>query len=44
MQRGWESEIGGSRPKIEMVGGDFLSRPTPCMGCSAWDDDDDDDE
>ena len=25
-----------------MVGGDFLSRPRPCMGCSAWDDDDDD--
>jgi hypothetical protein len=20
-----------------MVGGDFLSRPRPCMGCSAWD-------
>jgi hypothetical protein len=20
----------------EMVGGDFLSRPRPCMGCSAW--------
>jgi len=36
MQRGWESEIGGSRPRIEMVGGDFLSRPRPCMGCSAW--------
>ena len=31
-----ESEIGGSRPRTEMVGGDFLSRPRPCMGCSAW--------
>jgi hypothetical protein len=19
-----------------MAGGDFLSRPIPCMGCSAW--------
>jgi hypothetical protein len=28
MQRGWESEIGGLRPRIEMVGGDFLSRPS----------------
>jgi len=36
MQRGWESEIGGSRPWAEMVGGDFLSWPRPCMGCSAW--------
>jgi hypothetical protein len=36
MQRGWESEIGGSRPWTEMVGGDFLSLPRPCMGCSAW--------
>ena len=36
MQRGWESEIGGSRPGTEPVGGDFLSRPRPCMGCSAW--------
>jgi hypothetical protein len=36
MQRGWESEIGGSRPGTEMVGGDFLSPPRPCMGCSAW--------
>jgi len=42
MQRGWESEIGGARSRIEMAGGDFLSRPRPCMGCSAWDDDDDD--
>ena len=23
------------RPRTEMVGGDFLSRPRPCMGCSA---------
>jgi hypothetical protein len=36
MQRSWESEIGGARPRIEMVGGDFLSRPRPSMGCSAW--------
>ena len=36
MQRGWESEIGRARPRIEMVGGDFLSRPRPCIGCSAW--------
>jgi hypothetical protein len=36
MQRGWESEIERARPRIEMVGGDFLSRPRPCMGCSAW--------
>jgi len=36
MQRGWEPEIGRARPRIEMVGGDFLSRPRPCMGCSAW--------
>jgi hypothetical protein len=36
MQRGWESEIGGSRSGIEMVGGDYSSRPRPCMGCSAW--------
>jgi hypothetical protein len=36
MQRGWESEIGGLRPRIEMVGGNFLSRPRPCMGCSVW--------
>jgi hypothetical protein len=36
MQRGWESEIGGLSPRIEMVGGDFLSRPRSCMGCSAW--------
>jgi len=31
-----EREIGGSRPGTEMVGGDFLSRPRPYMGCSAW--------
>jgi hypothetical protein len=36
MERGWESEIGGSRPWTVMVGGDFLSRPRPWMGCSAW--------
>jgi hypothetical protein len=36
MQRGWESEIGRARPRIKMVGGDFLSRPKHCMGCSAW--------
>ena len=36
MQRGWESEIGRARPRIEMVGGNFLSRARPCMGCSAW--------
>jgi len=24
MQRGWESEIGRARPRIQMVGGDFL--------------------
>ena len=36
MQRGWESEIGGSRPGTEMVGGDFLSRPRPYMGFRAW--------
>jgi len=35
MQRGWELEIGGSRPRTEMVGGDFYSRPRPYMGCSA---------
>ena len=35
-RRGWESEIGGSRPGTEMVGGDFLSQPRCCMGCSAW--------
>jgi hypothetical protein len=44
MQRGWESETGGPRPRIEVVGGDFLSRPRACMVCSAWDDDDDDDD
>jgi hypothetical protein len=22
--------------QIEMVGGDFLSQPRPCMGCSVW--------
>jgi len=26
MRRGCESEIGGSRPRTEMVGGDFFSR------------------
>jgi hypothetical protein len=36
MQRGWEAEIGGSRPGTEMVGGDYSSQPRPCMGCSAW--------
>ena len=36
MQRGWESEIGRARPRREMVGGDFLNWPRPCMGCSAW--------
>jgi hypothetical protein len=36
MQRGWESEIGGPRPGAEMVGGDYSSRPRPCMGCSTW--------
>jgi hypothetical protein len=36
MQRSWESEIGGSRPGTEMFGGDYLSRPRPYMGCSAW--------
>jgi len=44
VMRGWELETGGSRPRTEMVGGDFLSRPRPCMGCSAWEDDDDDDD
>jgi hypothetical protein len=24
------------KPGTEMVGSDFLSRPRPCMGCSAW--------
>jgi hypothetical protein len=36
MKRGWESEIGRARPRIKMDGGDFLSQPIPCMGCSAW--------
>jgi hypothetical protein len=36
MQRGWESETGGSRPGTEMFGGDYSSRPRPYMGCSAW--------
>jgi hypothetical protein len=36
VQRGWESEIGGSRPRIEMVGSNFMSRSRTCMGCSAW--------
>jgi hypothetical protein len=44
MQSGWESEIGGSRSRIEMVGSEFLSRPRPCMGCSVWGDDDNDDD
>jgi len=35
MQRGWELEIGGSRPRTEMVRGDFWSRLRPYMGCSA---------
>jgi hypothetical protein len=29
-------EIGGARPRTEMVGGDYLSRPRSYMGCSAW--------
>jgi hypothetical protein len=29
MQRGWESEIGGARPRIEMVGGDYFSQKDP---------------
>jgi hypothetical protein len=41
-RKGWELGIGGLRPWIEMDGGLLLSRPRPCMGCSAWDDDDDD--
>ena len=36
MQRGWESEIGRAGPRTEMVGGDLLSLPRPCVGCSAW--------
>jgi hypothetical protein len=36
MLRGLESEIRGSRPGIEMVGGDYSSRPRPYMGCSTW--------
>jgi hypothetical protein len=36
MQRGRESEIGGSRLGTEMFGGDYSSRPRSCMGCSAW--------
>ena len=42
IQRGWESENEAGSQKLEdqgqgqMVGGDFLSRPRPCMGCSAW--------
>jgi len=27
---------GGLRPGTEMVGGVFLRRPRPYMGCSAW--------
>ena len=29
-------QIGRARPRIETVQGDFLSRPRPCMSCSAW--------
>ena len=36
MQRSWESGTGGLKPGTEMVGGVFLSRPKPYMGCSAW--------
>jgi len=36
MQRNWESGTGGLRPGTEMVGGVFLGRPRPYMGCSAW--------
>jgi hypothetical protein len=36
MQRSWDSGPGGLRPGTEMVGGVFLSRPRPYMGCSAW--------
>ena len=36
MQRGWESGTAGLRPGTEMVGGVFLSRPRPYMGCSTW--------
>ena len=36
MQRSWESGTGGLRPGTEMVGGIFLSRPRPYMGCSTW--------
>jgi len=36
MQRSWESGTGGLRPGTETVGGVFLSRPGPYMGCSAW--------
>jgi len=34
MQRSWDSVTGG--PETEIIGGGFLSRPRPCMGCSAW--------
>jgi len=34
--RSWESGTGGPGPEIEMIGGGFLSRPRPCMGCSSW--------
>jgi len=36
MQRSWEPGTGGPGPEIEMIGGGFLSRPRPCMGCAAW--------
>ena len=36
MQRSWESGTEGLRPGTEMVGGVFLSRPRPYVGCSAW--------
>jgi len=36
MQRSWESGTGGPGPETEMTGGGFLSRPRPCMSCSAW--------
>jgi len=31
MQRGWESEIGGSRLRTEMVGGDFRVGQDPTL-------------
>jgi len=36
MQRSWESGTGRSGPEIGMIRGGFLSRPRPCMDCSAW--------